>query len=114
MRIVKGSGTGVAAFGPSEEDYPLLERSIVPPGIITSMRTRFLALADTAGRSWIPGEPPESNDASGPCGPTSAADGSPFGSQDREADASTAFFLLVTRYRLGVGQDHADGWRHVE
>ena len=32
----------------------------------------------------------------------------------READASTAFFLLVTRYRLGAGQDHADGWRHVE
>ena len=73
-----------------------------------SVRRRALASAHVAGRSWIPGEPPESNGLVRSCGPISAADGSLFGSHDREADASATCFLSVARYRLHAWQNRAD------
>lgn len=47
------------------------------------------------GHSWTTDEPSDSNGTAGLRGPVSAADGSPFGSHDREADAWTACFLLI-------------------
>jgi hypothetical protein len=73
-----------------------------------SVRRRALASAHVAGRSWIPGEPPESNGLVRSCGPISAADGSLFGSHDREADASATCFLSAARYRLHAWQNRAD------
>jgi hypothetical protein len=43
----------------------------------TSMRTRSLTSALVAGRSWMAGEPPESNGVAGSCGPISAANWCP-------------------------------------
>jgi hypothetical protein len=74
----------------------------------TSMRTRSLASARVAGRSWIAGEPLESNSGAGSGDPISPANGSPFGSRDREGDPSAADFLLVTRCHLDAWQDRAD------